>query len=429
MTLGDFFGPQFQNGLTFLFQSAIIWVPIVLIMVGFEIWLRFKRETFIENQKWTLVEVRIPKDVFKSPLAMELVLIKALHQTGGIGTWYHKYVLGQVLLWSSLEIVSIEGRIHFFIRVPSKFRTITESQIYAQYPQAEITEVESDYAIEIPSVVKGGEWSVYGTEFGLKKADPYPIKTYIDFGLDKASTSLEAEQQIDPITATLEYMGAMSQGEQMWLQILVRSHRAKRYTDPKAWMGNRELKDVAKEEIGKILAKPLFEPGKDKEGAKQLAKMDNLSKTQQETITAIERNLDKTQFDCGIRAIYTAKKDKFNTAHITGLLSLMKQFSSGTLNEFKVQNATGFDYPWQDFSGNRAVALKKEMLDAYKLRSYFYPPHRSAHVANKFVHRKPILLSSEELATIYHFPGRVSETPSFKRIESKKAEPPVNLPM
>ena len=44
------------------------------------------------------------------------------------------------------------------------------------------------------------------------------------------------------------------------------------------------------------------------------------------------------------------------------------------------------------------------------------------------IERTPLVLNSEELATIYHFPGQVAETPTFKRIESKRAEPPQNLP-
>jgi hypothetical protein len=38
------------------------------------------------------------------------------------------------------------------------------------------------------------------------------------------------------------------------------------------------------------------------------------------------------------------------------------------------------------------------------------------------------VLSVEELATIFHFPGLVSEAPAFKRIETKVAKPPSNLP-
>ena len=59
------------------------------------------------------------------------------------------------------------------------------------------------------------------------------------------------------------------------------------------------------------------------------------------------------------------------------------------------------------------------MFDAYINRSAFYKPHK----------RKTIVLNTEELATIYHFPGSVVQTPSLSRIESKKGEPPAGLPV
>jgi hypothetical protein len=59
------------------------------------------------------------------------------------------------------------------------------------------------------------------------------------------------------------------------------------------------------------------------------------------------------------------------------------------------------------------------MLDAYKRRAYFYKPFKKSH----------FVMNTEELATIYHFPGGVAATPTFSRIGSKKAEAPSNLPI
>jgi hypothetical protein len=61
------------------------------------------------------------------------------------------------------------------------------------------------------------------------------------------------------------------------------------------------------------------------------------------------------------------------------------------------------------------------MVEAYRSRSYFY--------MNWFSGRLPFVLNTEELATIFHFPGRVAETPTFGRIEARKSEAPPNLPI
>ena len=59
------------------------------------------------------------------------------------------------------------------------------------------------------------------------------------------------------------------------------------------------------------------------------------------------------------------------------------------------------------------------MFDAYVNRSAFYKPHK----------RKTFILNTEELATVYHFPGSVVRTPALGRIESKKGEPSAGLPI
>jgi len=38
------------------------------------------------------------------------------------------------------------------------------------------------------------------------------------------------------------------------------------------------------------------------------------------------------------------------------------------------------------------------------------------------------VLNTEELATVFHFPGSVAQTSGIGRIEAQKAEPPSNLP-
>ncbi len=54
------------------------------------------------------------------------------------------------------------------------------------------------------------------------------------------------------------------------------------------------------------------------------------------------------------------------------------------------------------------------------MRSYFYPP---------FDGEAPLVMNSEELATVYHFPGSVALTPAIERVGSKKGGAPSNLPI
>lgn len=393
--------------LFFIIDLWPLWVTTLLVFAAWHFWIGFRNRRFIENINWVLLEIRVPKDIAKSPLAMELALANALSQTGGVGTWVKKYWDGNLVFWFSLEIISTEGNVRFFIRTSDKFKLIVENQIYAQYPQAEITEVE-DYVLPVMAQMKQEPWTIFGSQFTLTKEDPYPIKTYVDYNLDQAPEKLKEEQRIDPITPVIEMLGSMRPKEHMWYQILVRP-AGKRWKKPDSWFKKGDWKDEGKEIIKKL--KKDLAPGDD--GIKQL--------TQQEkdTLTAIERNISKQGFDCGIRALYLTPKDSFDPNRIAAMLGAFKQYSTPHWNGFKPDKPTAFDYPWQDPTGRRTRALKEEMFDAYIRRSYFYQPYEN----------EPFVLNSEELATIFHLPGAVSETPQLKRIESTKAEPPTNLPL
>ena len=147
-----------------------------------------------------------------------------------------------------------------------------------------------------------------------------------------------------------------------------------------------------------------------------------LTDEQKETINAIQRNVSKPAFETMIRGIYMAQPDSFNPVNIAGLTGAFKQFGSGNLNGFAPKFTTSLDYPWPDYKGRRLLGMKKDILAAYKRRSFFHPPYR-------YFGGKPFILTTEELATLFHFPGGVASTPTFSRIVSKKGEAPANLPI
>lgn len=413
---------------SFLSEVGVFIAIPILVIIAWNLWLTYIQILFIKNMKWVVLEIRPPKDVFKSPMAMELVL-NAFH-TGGQGDdWLTKYWKGEVSLYSSLEIVSIEGKIRFFVRVPEKLKKIIESQIYAQYPQAEVFEVE-DYVKNVPDFSKDGSINLWGANLILTKDDPYPIKTYVDYGLDKVGL-LKDEQQIDPITPMLEFFGSIGIGEQIWMQIIIKPD-TKRFAILNK-EGKEELKgwgDKSKE-IVKELKDKLKE--KDAEG-KSIQGV--TTKGQLNVIDAVERATTKIGFDTGIRVVYLAEKDKFNPNNIAGVLGSLRQYNAPDLNGFKPDGATSVKYAWEDVFGNKIIEKKKKILSAYKSRKYFLggTSFDFFSLSSYFTYpnkegKKPFILNTEELATIFHLPGRVSETPTVTRIEAKKSEPPANLPI
>ncbi len=390
--------------------EAFFGVYPIVIVIGLAVfswrsWKRYIVLDFISKMSWVVLEIKLPKETFKSPQAMEVVL-GAFHQTPGIN-FYEKYYLGKVRPWSSLEIVSINGSVHFFIRVLKSMRVTVESHIYSQYPTAEIHEV-LDYVYGAPYLEKDSKWQLFGSELKLTKEDAYPIKTYVDFGLDKDP---KEEFKVDPITATLEFMGSVGQGEQVWFQINIIAAE-KRFKKAGTWFAYQDWRDDSKELLNKLLKRDKL---------KESVVLSNeilLSPGERNVVEAIERQVSKLGFDCGIRMIYLALADKFNPSNIGGLMSSVRQYNSLNLNGFKPTRVTSFD-PWEDPFGTKIIKFKEWLFESYCKRGWFYPPHD----------RLPFVLNTEELATIYHFPGAVAATPTFGRSESKRGEAPVNLPI
>ncbi len=404
-----------------LMQWFPYWGPFVLGYIFYHQWLHYVYAKWSVNIKWVLLEIKLPKEIHKSPMAMEIAL-NALYQTGGETTWYDRNIKGNQRDWFSLEMVSIEGAVKFFIRTNEKYKNIIEAQLYAQYPDIEIFEVP-DYTRYVDYSAEKNEWSMTSIEFKLAKPDPYPIKTYIDYGLDKEG--IKEEFKIDPLTSVIEYLGSIGKGEQIWIQILVRASKD-RYHKKDGSMGG--WKDEGKDLVAKLV-------GRDKKDEDDKFQVMKLTKGEQETIAAIERSIGKLGFDCGMRAVYLGKGEKFDMSNVSALKGLFRAFGTKNLNEFSMHSQTfGYDYTSQSYisferfflipeiSFNKDYFIKRDREDqfnAYKQRSWFYLPEK----------RKPFVLTTEELATIYHFPGGVAQTPTFGRIPSRKGEAPVNLPI
>lgn len=401
----------------FLLLALPIILPIGLFAILVDLYVDANKRAFLAAQEYVLLEIMPPQDITKSPAAMELFLM-AIYQTGGESTWYDRQVKGQSRAWFSLEIISTEGNVRFFIWTRDKLAKLVETQLYAQFPGIEVYRTNDDYTF-------GWEYDperveLFGLEYALTQPDPYPIKTYVDYGLDKEQ---EEDYKVDPITPTIEFLGSLGPGEHGWIQILVRAHK-KEDPDPAKWFGVRDnWKETAKEEIGKIRKEGLIDAGE--------AKQVQTTKGQELRIAALERSVSKLAFDTGIRSIYITDKEAFQGGNIGAMIGAFKQYGSLELNGFRPAWTTSFDYPWQDPTGRKVAALKEEILDAYKERGYFFrsrPQFRTLLPA-KIVDREYFVLNTEELATIYHFPGRVVGTPSVQRVTSKKATPPPNLPV
>ncbi len=398
-----FYSDAFLLFLQILVVTMPVWLPILLALTFWNLWIRYKRKQFILSQEMVLLEVFLPVDIKRSPKAMEAVF-SAIHTGPQETTWYSRLIQGKVRPWWSFEIVSIEGHVHFYIWTRAFFRNTVESAIYGQYPEVEIHEAKNDYARLVTLVPE--KTKMWGCDFGLDEPDAYPIKTYVDYGLDREG--IKDEEKVDPMASFLEFFASIRKGEQLWIQIIIQQTKSTDMVNK----GFPNWKKEAAKEVEKLRAESL---PKDPEARFAIEPSEGTKMK----IAAIERSINKHGFNAGIRGLYFADASVFNPANIPGLITSLKHYSSNNLNGFFPQRTTDFNYPWQDYNQIRETWNGRRLLEAYRKRPWFHPPYRY----------KPYVLNTEELATIYHFPGSVVQTPGLQRIPSKRSDAPPNLPI
>ncbi len=401
------------------------------ILVPFLLWPYFlflyrwrQMEKYDSTIKRVILEIKIPKEIVKPIKAMEHVFA-GFHAIHDVFSWREKWLEGQFQLSFSLEIASLGGEIHFYIRTPEQFRNIIESNIYSQYPEVEISEV-SDYTKNVPPDIPNKDWDVWGTDQINTKPDPYPIKTYKKFEEEIQS---KEEKRIDPLANLLEGLSLLKPGEQMWIQILVKPIReqdkpwVKQGLEIRDKLAKRPEKPKPKAMVREATEILLFGPAQEKEKKEELIPPEmKLTSGEKEVISAIEEKISKFGFDCNIRYVYLGKRDVFFKPRARIPYSFFKEISSETLGGFKPNKRTITKvksvFLW--FLDERRVYLRKRRIFRYYQKRWFprFPKSGWTYVLN-----------TEELATLYHFPGRmVAPTSAIPRIEAKKGEAPAGIP-
>lgn len=409
----------FNSVFSIIVSISPIFLAVILYVLFWPLWVNYVRSDFFFSLKYTVLEIKLPRDLFKSPVAMELVL-NALHNTSD-GSNFAQFWKGEKRPSYSLEIVSIEGIVKFFVRTEDRRKQGVMAVFYSQFPGIEIQEVP-DYTYGIHLDPK--ETKMWVGEFELAKPDVYPLKTYVDYGLDKDP---KEEFKNDPIAPVLEFLGSIGAHQQIWFQYVIRAHIKEGRKSGTLWTKTDTYKDEAQKLINEIMGRdPKTRSTSKKYQDKETGRFvpPTLSEGEKELIKAVERNMGKLAFDVGIRVVYFAKKELFDKPNgVGGIISAFKHSSTENFNAIKPNGkkwSSKFSgLPWEDYKKYRETKQVKLGLEAFKRRSFFYEPFVS----------KVMVLSTEELATLYHLPGAVATTPTINRVPSKKSEAPANLPI
>jgi len=409
-------------------------VPIILWKPALFMWRWWRMDKCSKGIENILLELKMPREVDRPFRAMEQVFA-GFWMFYDPADWYEKWWEGKYQVTLSLEIVSIGGDIHFYIRTPRSLRNLVESSIYSQYSEVEIAEVE-DYTKNVPQDIPNKDWDIWGTDYETVKKDIYPIKTYSKFF--EESPVAKEEKRIDPLAALLEGLAKVGPGEQIWVQLRIKpvtvaennyEERAKEEVDKLANRNDsskQKRTPMIKEAADALILGQL--PGgvsEDKEKPFLPPEM-KLTPGEREIVAGIESKIAKTMFECVMRFVILGEKGKWNKGNLKNVLGFFANFNTGNLNALK---------PWPPsitkihkherfflnmFIYDQLLYLRKRKLfRRYISRfNYFFPKTG-----------KSIIFNIEELAGLFHFIGRAAvPAPMVQRVDSKKVEPPSTLP-
>jgi len=389
---------------------------------GWKLFVYTKQQQYAAKQTFVFLAIDIPKNILQTPRAVENIfsIIAGAHSPL---EWGEKKFEGKFQLGFSFEIVSIDGFVQFIIMTPTGFRNLVEASIYSQYPDAEISEVE-DYAAAVTATFPNDEYDLWGADLVPVNKDYYPIRSYIEF-----QEEFDPEVKFkDPMAAFLEIMNKIGPGEQIWFQIIV-------VPADNDWM------HVGKKAIGKIMSIPekatstvldkilniplqglsmvseqlLGSPIDENADKPEKFDINRLTPIQKNEVEAIARKIDRVCFNCKARYLYFGKKEVFKKGlGVSGIMGAIKQFTSTGLNALKPgSNKTQARLL---FAKYKLARLQNQILEAYKGRN----PDTTIGT---------YILSTEELATLWHFPYISVKAPLVKKIEAKRGSAPIGLPL
>lgn len=400
---------------------AVGWIPIAGVVVWglIQIWQDNRQGIYASKLKWQLLQIHIPADAIQTPKGMENFFTNLAGSKSSV-TWKEQWLDGKFQAWFSLEIVSISGDIRFYIRCVQKYRDVVESALYAQYPEASISEVE-DYVDLLPDEYPNGDWDVWGSEMTLKKGSELPIRTWVDF-----EHQGEKDQRLkDPLLPLLEGLGKMLPGEMYWLQILimqpdeqdwvkagVKQIQAAYGKEEKKKKSGIDLAWVPAEMLNQVTGGALSGGADGGSDADQFAAF-RITPQERDQLDAISRKISKLGWYTKIRFVYGARPELYRKGTMASMTKgIFHQYGHLSMNKFGIHGPATpkDDYFWQEWSIEQK---KTDLVKRYKGRS--------------FSGATPFILNTEELATLFHFPAADARTPVLTSLGSRRAEAPTEL--
>ena len=397
--------------------------PILIFLIGiitvggYFFWYKMREHYFLVRAlNLTLVKVRMPRlfsekemgekeqRTQKDTIGVMEQLLSVLAQVQDKGLM--GFILGRPYMVFEIACSNVGEEITFYFSTPRKWLSSFEKSIHALYPVAEITRIK-DYNIFHPQGVSVGAVMKQQTHWAL------PVKTY---------RTLE----IDPIETITNSLSKLNEsGEGAAFQILIRPAKSSvrkfglkvaRQMQKSGHEFSRAKREVSiSPESVFIEANRILNPKSPKQAAHEadLQRQGQMNPNtpwfyqgqqpitplHQETIKAVEGKSAKLFFETNIRLIASAPTEAEAEEILTHMEGAFAQFGDVHLNGF------------------RSIRKRGKTLQNLLFRFSF----------RIFSSQDSILLNSEEVTSIFHFPNVPLETPKVEFLKAKPASPPVDL--
>jgi hypothetical protein len=365
----------------------LIALGIIFVSIGvtvFVIVLGMKKRGRLERAlNMTLLLVKVPREYEKDSSiqrAREAIGIaeQLLSSFGNLHSkGWNQFIYGEPYISLELAVQNTKEETSFYISVPRTNADSIERQIYGYYPNAEILKVK-DYNI---FHLQG---AAAGASLQYEKNAILPIKTYQKLETDPEGALLTALSKLK------------AQGEGAALQILLRPAHA----DDKKKYANKVAREMQMGYTFGDAMKHIDSPPKEDKENPTPPPSRMMTPTEEEIIKQISGKASKTLFDVNIRMIASADHQARADQIVDEMQSSLTQFTSPDLNSFKI---------------NR---LQDKALDNLLYNFAF----------RIFDEKESIILSTEEVGSLYHLPVAATTAPRVNFLKTKPSEPPTNLP-
>src|SRR5688500_6461874 len=235
-----------------------------------------KTPDVVASDPGAVLLLQVPRTNEKKELAAEQ-MFAALHglltpaQASFFKTAVHERV--------SFEIAVQDKRIGFYVWVPEHLKSFVEEQIYAQYPDVHISEVD-DYTHTADNDVTVQA----SAETKFTANDALPIQTFPSF-------------EVDPLAAITAALAQFNEDEEAWLQVVIRPAQA-------SWHKRSEAYAASIRGSGGGGARAMFNTLMQGNDANTGGSAPKLAEHQTAQASAAEEKSHKLAYETALRLVY-----------------------------------------------------------------------------------------------------------------------------